>query len=300
VRILKGRVGCRIRDLAFSPDGATLATIAGKGKTVALWDAARGKRRGRLRGPDYWLSCLAFAPGGGRLVAGGGGSVWVWDLSAPDQDPRHVNCYTGPVLCTAFVPGEDSLAVGVDEWTSFHVLVRPLDGRAAAKPLPGTGGKGGCLAFSPAGKLLAAGHGTGKVVRLWDLAVRPATTLVLEQPAPVYSVAFAPDGATLAVACGWDVALWDLPAPGQPVAPVRRALLKGHRKLVSRVAFSPDGRTLLSSSHDGTARLWDVPAAAPRAALAWELGPLHAAAFASDGMRAAAGGAADVVVWDVE
>ncbi len=74
MRILKGRAGSRIRDLAFSPDGATLATVAGKGMTVTLWDAARGKRRGRLRGPDYWLGCLAFAPDGRRLAAGGGGS----------------------------------------------------------------------------------------------------------------------------------------------------------------------------------------------------------------------------------
>ena len=78
----------------------------------------------------------------------------------------------------------------------------------------------------------------------------------------VSSVAFSPDGATLASASGegWNdktVRLWDV-ATGTLLS-----TLTGHTSRVSSVAFSPDGRILASGSSDGTVLLWDIaPAAA--------------------------------------
>ncbi len=70
----------------------------------------------------------------------------------------------------------------------------------------------------------------------------------------VNSVAFSPDGATLASASGDDtIRLWDV-ATGQP----RTDPLRGHTDSVVSVAFSPDGATLASASGDDTIRLWDV------------------------------------------
>ncbi len=70
--------------------------------------------------------------------------------------------------------------------------------------------------------------------------------------APVYGVAFSPDGQHL-VSASWDNTLKLWHANGQPIT-----TLSGHTKAVWDVAFSPDSEYLLSASADATAKIWPI------------------------------------------
>src|SRR5437016_1951960 len=98
----------------------------------------------------------------------------------------------------------------------------------------------------------------------------------------VYSVAFSPDGKTLASG-SFDcmIKLWDV-ATG-----MEQATLKGHTNQVHSVAFSPDGKTLASGGGDppkpGEIKLWDVTTGKEQAPLKGDPLTVNSVAFRPDG-----------------
>jgi RNA polymerase sigma factor (sigma-70 family) len=73
---------CRFEQIAFAPDGRTIAT-ARADRTVQLWDVVTGKELLRRAGPSAAARCLAFAADGRALASGhADGSILIWDVAA--------------------------------------------------------------------------------------------------------------------------------------------------------------------------------------------------------------------------
>ncbi len=107
------------------------------------------------------------------------------------------------------------------------------------------------IAWTPDGTRLAVASSIG--VFLYDAGTLEEVRYI-PTDAQVQSIAFAPDGQTLASgALDRTVRLWRV-ADG-----VRLRTLEGHTREVNSVAFAPDGQTLTSGADDGTVRLWGLP-----------------------------------------
>ncbi len=79
-----------------------------------------------------------------------------------------------------------------------------------------------------------------------------------------------------------------------------RAVFRGHTESVVSVAFSPDGRTILTGSWDNTARLWDAASGQLLHTLEGHTGPVYRVAFSPDGRTALTGSDdATARLWDV-
>ena len=110
---------------------------------------------------------------------------------------------------------------------------------------------------------------------------------------PVRSVAYAPDGATLAT--GGDdgtVRIWDARTGDQ------QRQLAGHTGPVLSVAYAPDGATLATGGHEGIVRIWDARTGDQQRQLAAHAGPVRSVAYAPDGATLATGGHEGTVIWD--
>ena len=81
----------------------------------------------------------------------------------------------------------------------------------------------------------------------------------------------------------------------------KRAALLGHSAVVNGLAFTPDSRSVLSGSDDGTLRLWDVERGESLRVMQGYMASLYDVDWSPDGTWLASAGADTVVsLWEVD
>jgi WD40 repeat protein len=156
------------------------------------------------------------------------------------------------------------------------------------------------VTFSSDRHKLASG-GVDGTVRIRNFSKTRRKELVLPHQGGIHSVAFAPDGKTLAAGSGaldGSVYLWDLSG----AEPEPKAILPGHKAPVETLTYSADGKMLASAGTDRIVRVWDITAkgAEERAALKGHTDTVKTLAFSPDGKVLASAGQDETVrLWSV-
>ncbi|NMO14113.1 WD40 repeat domain-containing protein [Pyxidicoccus fallax] len=306
-----------VASVVLSPDGRAFAS-GGMDGVLNVWSRPEAPAEVVLRGHGEWMETLAFTRKD-ELFTGAEDGMRRWHVS--DWNDVQVRQETAEaVVSLAVSPDRQLVAAGT---TKGAVRVLEAGSGRQVLELSGVNGSVRALAFSPDGKVLAAGgdpdihlwsvpsgtalgrlvghtakvwtlafDGTGerlasggsdKTVRVWDVG-RRQPRFHLDAGERVRAVVFTPSGDTLVTAgMRQPIRFWSA-AEGR----LLKTLDEGSVGILA-LAISPDGRFLASGGLDMRVKVWSLPAGELMGQVWGQQGFLAAMAFSPDGSVLAVG-----------
>ena len=272
---LEGHVGT-IRSIRFRGDGGALAS-SGDDCTIRIWSYPDGAPVSTLSGHTRSVIGLAFSPSGRQLVSvAQDGMVAAWDLASgamrqlttiSDDETDLGDCTDGPVA----------------EFDGTNTRRLPAGVR-----------------FTEDGRWLIVSANDGSY-RVWDWADDRDGEMTVLTPSEVIAMPDLVGGTDIAFSPSADeVLLWDLPADWTPLGNPGSEILRLATPVVSAVTAGPDD-TIVTTSGDGSFRLWDVASGRPLGNAVPTGAPVSAAVGFPDERRlVTVGRSGSLVVWNLD
>jgi len=241
----------QIFDLAYSADGKLLA-LAGY-REVRLMDASTRQQLAILNGHAGGVRAVAFSRDGRLLAAAGGlparsGEVRIWDVAERKLLHTlrgHSDCIYG----VSFSPdGQTVATASYDKLVKLWDVATEKEIRTYRDHIDAVY----AVAFTPDGQRLLSGA-ADRTVKIWNAATGERLYTLSEPLDGINTIAIDPSGKFVA-AGGLDksIRMWSLGETGGTLLHSQIA----HEDAILRLAWSPDGAELLSSSADKTVKLF--------------------------------------------
>ena len=234
------------------------------------------------------VESVAFSPDGTKLATGGNdNSIHIWDI-ATGEKLSTFNGHSDWIAFLTFSPDGSSLLSG-----SVDNTVRLWDVETGNQRLllEAMGGQFSTPAFIQNGSLIIAKDGNS--VRTWDVNTGTAKKVLASGLEEFAHFAISPDERLLAIRMADQSVRIRSASTGKGLAAIT-----GHSGLVTDLRFSPDSRSLITGSTDGTAKTWDVRTGKNLLTLTHS-GKIFDVAFSPDGETIATGSTDETVkVWN--
>eukprot|EP00039_Didymoeca_costata_P026871 m.16878 g.16878 ORF g.16878 m.16878 type:complete len:309 (+) comp5830_c0_seq2:212-1138(+) len=232
----------------------SLLVTGGYDNTIRVWNTETGGLQRTLQHQDSQVNCLEITPDRRSIAVAGHGQICFFDTNA--SSPLPVSSFEGHIGNVSSIKFSDDSATmysgGYDETVKIWDIRASNDyQRDFNHQCPVT-----CVELNPRKQELISGDEDGRIVR-WDLTANKCTEhLIPELETPIRSIAISPDSELLAcVNNKGNCYIWQL--QGDDLLPLK--LVEVHSPFYAlKCKFTPDSRTLVTTSADRTAKIWDV------------------------------------------
>ncbi|MCB0020789.1 MAG: PD40 domain-containing protein, partial [Anaerolineales bacterium] len=274
----------------IEPSGVSTDDASCPAPTV--WDMNSGEPLLAFAGHEAVTSSVAWLTDSESIVTGDiDGVLIAWNAQSGEQVRRR-KIHAGPINDIVWSSQASAYATAGEDGVT-RVWHMPTDDEI--RTIPSSGSAANALAWSPDGKLLAVAGADG-LVRLWDISSGKLEMVLIGHQKEVVEVDWSADGRRIAtLSIDGHVRLWNArngsllyELPGSFSVGISKKIgfgfspdgnhlvtnheheliiwdvsddnlyLLGHAEFIRDGQWSPDGRKIVTSSHDGTTRIWDA------------------------------------------